>query len=72
VVSATIRTRVGTPELEVATTLRAHGITIEDRRIFDHAEDRTFEMKLAGPSRQFDVATAALLSREFVYAVHVD
>jgi putative Mg2+ transporter-C (MgtC) family protein len=72
VVSATVRTRVGTPESEVATTLRAHGITIEDRRIFDHEEDRTFEMKLAGPSRQFDVATAALLAREFVYGVHVD
>jgi len=29
VVSATVRTRVGTPETEVATTLRVHGIRIE-------------------------------------------
>jgi putative Mg2+ transporter-C (MgtC) family protein len=72
VVSATIRTAVGTPEEEVATTLRAHGITIESRRIFDHVEDRTFELKLAGPSRQFDIATAALLGRDFIYGVHLD
>jgi putative Mg2+ transporter-C (MgtC) family protein len=72
VVSATIRTRVGTPEDEVETTLRAHGIQIEQRRIFDHDQDRTFEMKLSGPSRQFDVATAALLARESIYGVHID
>ncbi|MDB4885660.1 MAG: magnesium transporter [Gemmatimonadetes bacterium] len=72
VVSATIRTRVGTPESEVATTLRAHGITIEDRRMFDHEQDRTFELKLAGPSRQFEIATAALLSQDHVYGVHID
>jgi putative Mg2+ transporter-C (MgtC) family protein len=72
VVSATIRVRLGTPETEVASTLRAHGITIEDRRVFDHEEDRTFEVKLAGPSRQFSIATAALLAKDFVYGVHVD
>jgi putative Mg2+ transporter-C (MgtC) family protein len=72
VASGSIRAAVGTPEIEVATTLRAHGITIEDRRIFDHEEDRTFELKIAGPSRQFEIATAALLSREHIYGVHVD
>jgi len=72
VVSATIRTRVGTPEVDVATTLRVHGITIEDRRVFDHEQDRTFELKLAGPSRQFEIATAALLAQDYIYGVHVD
>jgi putative Mg2+ transporter-C (MgtC) family protein len=72
VVSATIRVKLGTPESEVAATLRAHGITVEDRRVFDHEEDRTFEVKLAGPSRQFSIATAALLAKDFVYGVHVD
>jgi putative Mg2+ transporter-C (MgtC) family protein len=72
VVSATIRVKLGTPESEVAATLRAHGITIQDRRIFDHEEDRTLEVKLAGPSRQFEIATAALLAKDFVYGVHVD
>jgi putative Mg2+ transporter-C (MgtC) family protein len=72
VVSATIRTRTGTDLDVVATTLRAHGIRIEGRQVFDHERDRTFELKLAGPSRQFDIATAALLAREDVYGVHLD
>lgn len=72
VVSATVRARVGTPEEEVATTLRAHGIRIESRQVFDHERDRTFELKLSGPSRQFAVASAALLARDDIYGVHID
>jgi putative Mg2+ transporter-C (MgtC) family protein len=72
VVSATVRTRAGTSEEMVATTLRAHGIRIEGRHVFDHEQDRTFELKLSGPSRQFDIATAALLMRDDVYGVHLD
>jgi uncharacterized membrane protein YhiD involved in acid resistance len=70
--SATIRARVGTPESEIAFALRAHGLTIESQRVFDHDEDRTFELKLSGPSRQFEVATSALLTRDFIYGMHVD
>jgi putative Mg2+ transporter-C (MgtC) family protein len=72
VVSATVRTRPGTEEDVVATTLRAHGIRIEGREVFDHERDRTFELKLSGPARQFDIATAALLAREDVFGVHLD
>jgi putative Mg2+ transporter-C (MgtC) family protein len=72
VASATIRTRLGTAENDVVTTLRAHGIRVDDKRIFDHEQDRTFELKLSGPSRQFEIATAALLGKEYVYGVHVD
>jgi putative Mg2+ transporter-C (MgtC) family protein len=72
VASATIRTRLGTSENDVVTTLRAHGIRVDDKRIFDHEQDRTFELKLSGPSRQFEIATAALLGKDYVYGVHVD
>jgi putative Mg2+ transporter-C (MgtC) family protein len=72
VASATIRTRLGTLENDVVTTLRAHGIRVDDKRIFDHEQDRTFELKLSGPSRQFEIATAALLGKDYVYGVHVD
>ena len=72
VVSATIRARSDTPEADVVTALRAHGIIVEGSRIFDHDEDRTFELKLAGPSRQFEVAVAALMARDFIYGVHID
>jgi putative Mg2+ transporter-C (MgtC) family protein len=72
VVSATVRARIATPETDVVTVLNAHGINVQSMRIFDHPEDRTFEFKLAGPARQFEVATASLLSHDYVYGVHVD
>jgi putative Mg2+ transporter-C (MgtC) family protein len=72
VVSATIRTAPNTPEDEIATILRAHGIRIEQERIYDHPEDRTFELKLSGPARQFEVATAALHARSSIHEVHID
>jgi hypothetical protein len=72
VASATIRARVATEFNEVATALNTHGIRVESHRMFDHPEDRTFELKISGPSRQFDIAMAALLSRDYVYGVHVD
>ena len=72
VVTATIRTKVGTPAEDVAFALRAHGISIEAQHIFDHAEDRTFELKLSGPSRQFEVAQSALMQRDFVYGMNID
>jgi putative Mg2+ transporter-C (MgtC) family protein len=72
VVTATIRTRVGTPPEDLAFALRAHGISIEAQHVFDHSEDRTFELKLAGPSRQFEVAQTALMARDFVYGVNID
>ena len=72
VASATVRARLDTPADTVRITLRAHGINVESERIFDHPEDRTFELKLSGPARQFEIATAALLAREYIYGVHVD
>jgi putative Mg2+ transporter-C (MgtC) family protein len=72
VASATIRTRVDTPAEDVRDALRVHGINIESQRIFDHPEDRVFELKLSGPARQFAIATASLLGRDYIYGVHVD
>jgi putative Mg2+ transporter-C (MgtC) family protein len=71
-VTATIRTRVGTPSEELELALRAHGLVIENQRVYDHTEDRTFELKLAGPSRQFEVAAGELLRREFILGVSFD
>jgi len=71
-VTATIRTQPGTTHDEIAAALRAYGIVIETQRVFDHVEDRTFEMKLAGPSRQFEVAVGELPGREFIRSVSFD
>jgi putative Mg2+ transporter-C (MgtC) family protein len=70
--SATIRARLGVPEDDIVVTLRAHGIRVDDKRVFDHEQDRTFELKLSGPSRQFEIAMAALLAKDYVYGVHLD
>ena len=72
IASATIRARPGTPLDNIARTLYAHGISITSERTFDHPEDRTFELKLAGPSRQFKVACESLIAHDFVFGVHVD
>jgi putative Mg2+ transporter-C (MgtC) family protein len=70
--SATIRARLGTLEDDIVVALRAHGIRVDDKRVFDHEQDRTFELKLSGPSRQFEIAMAALLAKDYVYGVHLD
>jgi putative Mg2+ transporter-C (MgtC) family protein len=70
-VGATIRTRPGFPLEELARTLHAHGIRVERSKLYDHPEDRTFEVRLTGPARQHEVATAALLERPEVLSVHV-
>ena len=56
----------------MADALRAYGILIESARAFDHMEDRTFEVKLVGPSRQFDIAEGELLGRDFIMSVNFD
>jgi putative Mg2+ transporter-C (MgtC) family protein len=71
-VTATVRTRLGTTQEALADALRAYGILIESSRVFDHTEDRTFEVKLAGPSRQFDIAEGELLGRDFILSVTFD
>lgn len=72
VLSATVRTRPGYGIEEMEEQLGASGIQILERRIFDHAEDRVFELKLAGPARQFDVVTEKLLAIPDIYGVHID
>lgn len=72
VASATMRTKPGTDFGDIDTMLGSHGITVMQVRSFDHPEDRTFEAKLSGPSRQFPIAAEALLGREDIYGIHVD
>lgn len=70
VLSCTIRTRPGFPHDDLATLLAASGIRIVGERIFDHDEDRVFELKLAGPARQYDIVNEKLLMHEDIYGVH--
>lgn len=70
--SATVRTRPGTPLDWLKTALFAEGITILKVDVFDHDDDRVFEMRVSGPSRQFDIARASLLARDEVLNVLFD
>ncbi len=69
VLSCTIRASPGFPATELETILGVSGIRIIGQRIFDHPEDRVFELKLSGPARQYDIVTEKLLAHEEIYGV---
>jgi hypothetical protein len=71
VLSGTIRARPGFSREDLEVALGSAGINILGARIFDHAEDRTFEVKLSGPARQFDIAIEKLITHEDIYGVHI-
>lgn len=72
VLSCTIRARPGFTREELEGLLAASGINIVGARIFDHVEDRVFELKLSGPARQFDIVTEKLIVHEDVFGIHID
>jgi putative Mg2+ transporter-C (MgtC) family protein len=71
-VSGTIRVVPGTPFEEVVRILTMHGIQIQSKGIVDDADARTYELRLAGPAKQFDTVTGALMRREDVLSVQFD
>ena len=72
VLSATVRARPGYPIEELEEHLGASGISILSRRVYDHGEDRVFELKLAGPARQYEIVSEKLLTAPDIYGVHFD
>ena len=67
--SATIRTRPGVPLEWLRTTLFSDGLSIASANVFDHVDDRVFEIRVTGPARQFDIARATLLGHDEVLNV---
>lgn len=72
VVSGTIRTARDTTFEELEEVMASSGIRVQSKQIFDHPDDRTFEVKLVGPARQYDVVTAVLMKRHDVLSVQFD
>jgi uncharacterized membrane protein YhiD involved in acid resistance len=68
--SFTIRTRPGTRFESLCDTLASHGISVLEHQAYDHEEDRTFELRLVGPSLQFDTVSDRLKLRGDVLSVH--
>ena len=69
--SCTIRTRPHTSTEEIREIVLKQGLRILEQDIYDHAEDRVFELRISGPARQFDVVCEALLANKAVLGVHV-
>ena len=72
VLSCTVRARPGFPQKELDVLLNSHGINILGERVFDHPEDRVFELKLSGPARQYDVITEKLMTHDEILSIHID
>ena len=72
VVAGTIRARPDTPWEELDQILASAGIRVTAKEIYDHPDDRTFELKMVGPARQYDVVTAVLMRRSDVLSVQLD
>lgn len=65
--SATIRTRPGVTLEWLEKTLGADGIRVSNVKMFDHDHDRVFELRIRGPSRQFEIARSTMHHREEVF-----
>ena len=70
VVHITVRAKPGTTIESITATLLEEGIRITSARTFDHPKDRTFELRVTGPSVQFEVMPERLMERGDVLAVH--
>jgi len=66
-----VRTTLGFPPNEMLEMLDSAGIRIRAQQIYDHRDDRVFELRVTGPARQFDVLRHSLGRRRDVLAVHL-
>lgn len=68
---ATVRSRPGVSIDGIREALHAVGIRVISYEIFDHPDDRTFELKLAGPANRFEQVSAHLSQRDDIHQVDV-
>lgn len=70
IVQYTLRTRPGTLLADLRDALAAQGISIVSSEMYDHADDRTFELRLVGPAIQFESIVDRLMARGDVLSIH--
>jgi putative Mg2+ transporter-C (MgtC) family protein len=70
IVNYTVRAKPGTAFDAIRDTLDAHGIIVVSQQAYDHADDRTFEVRLTGPAIQFETINETLMARSDVLSVH--
>lgn len=72
IVRGTLRVSRSTPYEEIYTIFNSAGIEVQSKQIYDEGTDRTYELKLMGPARQYDVVGTALMRRPDVLGVQFD
>ena len=70
VVQYTLRTKPGTTLADLREALATQGISILSSETYDHADDRTFELRLVGPAIQFENIADRLMARGDVLSIH--
>jgi putative Mg2+ transporter-C (MgtC) family protein len=69
---AILRVRVGVPYEQFESIIKQYGLHVFGRRTFEHDTDRSFELELVGPSKQFDALGDALRGRPDVISFTTD
>jgi putative Mg2+ transporter-C (MgtC) family protein len=69
IVSGTVHATHDLSFEELSEIFATYGITVQGREVLDTRHDRTYELKLLGPAKQFDHAAGELLRRHDVVSV---
>lgn len=71
-VNATLRMQPGASLDDLWQVFESYGITVQSKRTFDHTTDRTFELKLRGSAKLFDVVAGELMRHPEVLSVQFE
>ncbi|MDQ6828977.1 MAG: MgtC/SapB family protein [Gemmatimonadota bacterium] len=72
VVTATLRTKHDASFNDICDVLGTYNIFVQQKKIFSHQDDTTYELRLIGPTFQFDNAASELMRRPDVLSVQVE
>jgi putative Mg2+ transporter-C (MgtC) family protein len=72
VIGGTLRVLPRTPFDELEQIFNSAGIQVLQKTVYEHSDDRTYELKLMGPARQYDIISAALMRRNDVLSAQFD
>lgn len=72
VVNATLRTPPGTSFDDMIEVFRIAGVHVLSSTIFDHSDDRTFELRLVGATKQLDALAHLFQQRGDVISIQID
>lgn len=71
-VSGTLRVKPGLAFEQFERIFRTLGVAVQSKAVYDHESDRTFELKLTGPAKQFDVVSARMMEHADVLSLQFD